>query len=99
MAILRVIHLPFREGEIGVWVETRNLEVLGEECPEASLRLSEVFEVIGYHQHIEGDDNDEGDEGEDPFFFLYLKDVVFYLKHIAFYLKPIVFILKMLFLS
>ena len=72
MAILRVIHLPLREGKVGVGVETRNLKVLGEERPESCFRFAEIIKMIGYHQHIKGDDNDECNQGKEPFFFLIL---------------------------
>ena len=77
MAILRIIHLPLGEGEVGVWVEPRDLEILGEYRPIPHVPiLAEICIVIGHHQHIEGDDEQEGDDGEEPLFLFYLKDIV-----------------------
>jgi hypothetical protein len=46
--------------------------------------------MIGYHQHIEGDDNDECNQGKEPFFFFNLKYIVHFLIIFSCSISPFV---------
>ena len=77
MPVFRIIHFPFGECEISIWVEPRYLEIFGKDGPVTYISiLAEICIVVGYHQHVEGNNEQEGYERKEPFFFLNLEYIV-----------------------
>ena len=54
-----------------------NLEIFGKDGPVTYISiLAEICIVVGYHQHVEGNNEQEGYERKEPFFFLNLEYIV-----------------------